>query len=170
MLLAFAALLLGLLLRSGDATVDVLFAPTGEQRLLEERLSDEIRAARHSIRVAMFHFTSDRLLRALAAARKDGVAVSLLLDASQTDDELLGRLRKAGLEARRVTPREEGARFHHKFAVFDGKIVATGSYNWTVLADMASHENLVLLRHEAAAGAFRDEFDRIWKDPALSRP
>lgn len=153
-----------------DDRLDVLFAPSGEKRLLEERLGDEIRSARRDIRVAMFHFTSERLLRALAERRRDGVDVRVLVDASQADDEFLGRLRRAGLQVRRVVPQDDRARFHHKFAVFDGKTAATGSYNWTVLADVASFENLVLLRHPAAAGAFRDEFDRIWQDQALSRP
>lgn len=169
-MLTIVAALLALAPASHDDQIDVLFAPTGNKRLLEDRLADEIRSARTEIRVAMFHFTSDRLLRALADRRKAGVRVSVLLDAAQADDDLIDRLRRAKVEVRRVTPREEGARFHHKFCVLDGNRVATGSYNWTVFGDTANHENVVLLRSEGAACAFRDEFERIWEDPDLSRP
>lgn len=153
-----------------DARIAVLFAPTGEKRALEERLAVEIRAARREVLVAVFHFTSDRLLRALTERRRAGLRVELLLDASQADNDLLERLRAARIDARRVTPRHEGARFHHKFCVLDGEVAITGSYNWTVLGDVANHENLLLLRDGEAARAYRDEFERIWKDTDLSRP
>jgi len=167
---SLAAFLLGLALPRSADRIDVHFAPSGEKRVLEDRLAAEIRAATEDIRVAMFHFTSERLVQALVDRRKAGVPVSILLDSAQADDAFVDRLRRGGLDVRRVTPREEGARFHHKFCVLDGKIVATGSYNWTVLGDQANHENVVLVRHEGAARAFRSEFDRIWQDPALSRP
>ena len=94
----------------------------------------------------------------------------MLIDAAQADEEILDRLRSAKLDVRRATPRDEGARFHHKFCVLDSRAVITGSYNWTVLADVANHENVVIVRQEGAARAFRDEFDRLWKDKDLSRP
>jgi phosphatidylserine/phosphatidylglycerophosphate/cardiolipin synthase-like enzyme len=153
-----------------DDRVSVIFAPTGEKRSLEDRIAREIRAAEHDVCVAMFHFTSDRLLRALADRRRAGVAVAVLLDASQADDDLLDRLRAADLSVRRVTPRDEGARFHHKFSVIDGKTVITGSYNWTILGDIANHENVLILRNEGTARAYRDEFERVWQSKDLSRP
>ena len=150
--------------------LEVLFAPTGEKHALQERLAAEVRSAERDVRLAMYHFTSDRLLQALAERRRAGLSVSVLLDAAQADDDWVARLRAAKLEVRRATPRDENARFHHKFCVLDGRVVVTGSYNWTVLADAANHENVVILRHEGAARAYRDEFDRIWQDKALSRP
>jgi len=153
-----------------DDRVEVLFSPTGQRRVLEERIAAEVRSAEREIRVAMFHFTSDRLLQALAERRRAGLAVSVLIDAAQADEEILDRLRAAKLDVRRATPRGEGARFHHKFCVLDSRAVITGSYNWTVLADVANHENVVIVRQEGAARAFRDEFDRLWKDKDLSRP
>jgi phosphatidylserine/phosphatidylglycerophosphate/cardiolipin synthase-like enzyme len=75
------------------------------------------------------------------------------------------------MEVRRVTPRgDERARFHHKYAVLDGKGVVTGSYNWTVGADMSNHDNIVLLRDAGAARAFREDFERTWNDRELSHP
>lgn len=46
----------------------------------------------------------------------------------------------------------------------------TGSYNWTVMGDVANHENLVILRDESAARAFRDAFETVWEDQELSSP
>ncbi len=125
--------------------------------------------SKRSIDVAMFHFTSERLARALAERRRAGVAVRLLLDASQADADFVRRLRAEGLDVRLASP-PDGARFHHKFAVLDEGRVITGSYNWTYRADAANHENLLLLRDVRSAAAYRAEFERRWNDPDLSRP
>jgi len=129
-----------------------------------------MRGATRSIDVAMFHFTSDRLVQALSARRRAGVAVRVLLDRAQSDDDFVRRLQAEGLDVRRVTPRGDEARFHQKYAVLDARLVVTGSYNWTVLGDIANHENLVILRQEAAARAFQENFEQTWQDKELSQP
>ena len=118
----------------------------------------------------MFHFTSDRLVQALSARRRAGIAVRVLLDRAQSDDDFVRRLQAEGLEVRRVTPRGDEARFHQKYAVLDARLVVTGSYNWTVLGDIANHENLVILRQEAAARSFQENFEQTWQDKELSQP
>ncbi|MBI3856015.1 MAG: hypothetical protein HY293_10030 [Planctomycetes bacterium] len=152
-----------------DDAVGVLFAPSGEKRMLEAEIARELRGAARSIDVAMFHFTSDRLAQALAERRRAGVAVRILLDARQADDDFVRRLRADGLEVRRVVPRGEEARFHQKYAVLDAKIVLTGSYNWTVQGDIANHENVVFLRNEPAARRFQEDFEKTWQDRELSQ-
>jgi hypothetical protein len=39
-----------------------------------------------------------------------------------------------------------------------------------VQGDIAKHENLVVLRHEAAARAFLENFDKTWQDKEWSPP
>ena len=68
------------------------------------------------------------------------------------------------------SPRDEEARFHHKDVVLDAKIVVTGSYNWTVMGDIANHENVVVLRHGSAARSFLEDFEKTWQDKELSQP
>ena len=166
-----AALLLLLLPVQEKPSVETLFAPTGDRRLIQTRLAAEIRAARSSVRVAVFHFTSERLAAALAERRRAGLSVRVLLDARQSDDAFVGRLRAAGLDVRRVVPRgDEQTRFHHKYCVLDDRIAITGSYNWTVQGDLSNHENVAILRDDATARAFAEDFDRTWEDRELSRP
>lgn len=161
---------LPVLLPTRDVAVSVHFAPTGERRALESTIRAELRAATKSIDVALFHFTSGRLVRALAERRRAGVVVRVLLDHRQADPDVVRRLRSEGIDVRLVTPREKEARFHHKYAVLDDKIVVTGSYNWTIMGDIANHENVVLLRHEPAARSFAENFEKTWQDKELSRP
>ncbi len=139
--------------------VDVHFSPG-----LQDRIAAELRDTRKTVDVAMFHFTSERLARTLAARRRDGLRVRVLLDASQADPAFVRRLREDGLDVRLAAPKEEGARFHHKFAVLDEGRVITGSYNWTFRADAASDENLVILRDAPTAAKFHVEFERLWSE------
>ncbi len=158
-------------LPQGGSDVEVHFAPTGNSRLLEAEIAAEIGGARSEVLVAMFHFTSERLVRALAARRRAGVAVRVLLDLAQSDPDFVRGLRAGGLDVRRVVPRGgEVPRFHHKFCVIDSGIVVTGSYNWTVQGDRANHENVVILRDAEAARAFRANFEGVWADRELSQP
>jgi phosphatidylserine/phosphatidylglycerophosphate/cardiolipin synthase-like enzyme len=52
---------------------------------------------------------------------------------------------------------------HHKFAIFDDRLVATGSYNWTQSAERANYENLILLDDPKVVARFTEEFQRLWR-------
>jgi phosphatidylserine/phosphatidylglycerophosphate/cardiolipin synthase-like enzyme len=154
-----------------DARIEAHFSPSGERRALHERIEKELAGARREVLVALFHFTSDRLAGALAARRRAGADVRLLLDAAQADPAFVDRLRNARVDVRLVRPRgDEFARFHHKYAVLDEATVITGSFNWTWMADARSHENLLVLRDAPAARAYREDFLSTWNDRALSPP
>ena len=170
--LALSLCLCGLAsLRTPNKEIEVLFAPTGEERVLEARIGAEIARARKGVRVAMFHFTSRRLVGSLAARARAGVPVRVLLDGRVCDPSFVKELRRAGLDVRRAFPgKHERTRFHHKFCVLDDRIVVTGSYNWTVMGDVANHENVVILRDRNAARTFAQTFDAAWENDSLSRP
>jgi phosphatidylserine/phosphatidylglycerophosphate/cardiolipin synthase-like enzyme len=53
---------------------------------------------------------------------------------------------------------------HHKFAVFDERLVVTGSYNWTNSAEHANYENIILLDDPGVVNRFRQEFPRLWRE------
>jgi phosphatidylserine/phosphatidylglycerophosphate/cardiolipin synthase-like enzyme len=140
---------------------DVYFSPTGGAR---QRLLAAIRSAKESIDVAVYHITSFELADALAAAKARGVRIRIL-----TDGE---KLQASGgayriLERHRIPVRALGSAadglMHHKFAVFDGKLVATGSYNWTQTAERGNYENLVFLDDPATVSRFATEFRRLWQ-------
>ena len=167
--LGLAALGASALLPANDP-IEVHFAPTGKARLLEAELEVEIGKARREICVAMFVFTSRRLSGALGRARARGVSVRLLLDASCANEAFVGNLRRRGVEVRRVVMEgEDPARYHHKYAVIDERVVATGSYNWTYRGDTVNHENLVILRDAPTARTYRKDFEKTWNDERQSR-
>ena len=120
-----------------------------------------INNAHQSIDVAMFSFTSRPLAWALVKAAQRGVRVRVILD----DGQARSRWSKYRFLVKRGIPVKldnRSAYMHHKFAVIDGKLVITGSYNWTASAEKRNDENLVVLRSPEFIKAYEREFERLW--------
>ena len=125
------------------------------------RLRSLIARSVASLDLCLFTLTDDRLARAVLGAHRRGLAVRLVTDDEKSLDpgsDVL-RLRREG-----VAVRYDGSpdHMHHKFAVFDRRLVVTGSYNWTRSAAEKNHENIVVSDDERLVRPFCDEFDRLW--------
>lgn len=57
---------------------------------------------------------------------------------------------------------------HHKFAVVDGRLLITGSLNWTLTAVQCNRENVIITEEAELVQPFIKEFERLWvlNDPA----
>lgn len=53
---------------------------------------------------------------------------------------------------------------HNKFCLFDGKVLITGSYNWTYSAEMRNAENIIATDEGNVCIAFREQFGKLWGD------
>jgi phosphatidylserine/phosphatidylglycerophosphate/cardiolipin synthase-like enzyme len=159
--------LIGLLLCAAGSPVPAsaaaYFSPDGGIR------KELIHAIQHSwkqIDVAVYHITSLDLARALASAHTR-IPVRVLTDRekAQANGTALKILREKGVAVRTLGVAGQSL-MHHKFAIFDRRLVATGSYNWTQTAERANYENLVFLDDPEAVARFQREFDRLWRDAA----
>ena len=54
--------------------------------------------------------------------------------------------------------------FHDKFALFDDKVLETGSFNWTANGKKYNHENVIFFTDPKLIKAFRQEFEKLWKE------
>ena len=142
-----------------EGMLEVHFSP-GETCL--GAILDQLEDARRSIDVCVFTITDDRIARALLAAHERGIKLRVITDNDKANDEGsdVWKLERAGIPVR--VDRTEW-HMHHKFAVFDGRIALTGSYNWTRGAARNNEENLVLCEDERFVTAFRWEFERLWE-------
>jgi phosphatidylserine/phosphatidylglycerophosphate/cardiolipin synthase-like enzyme len=70
------------------------------------------------------------------------------------------RLQQAGLDVR--LDNRDG-NLHHKLLLIDGRVVATGSYNFTRSAEQANDENVVIFDDPAAAAVLQAEFQRLYE-------
>lgn len=154
-------LLVSLLIPTAVLASEVYFSPGGGVR---QRLLQAIEASRQTIDLAMYNFTASELARALYAAKARGVHIRILVDREMAEEGVVIRaMRRKDLEVRSLGVPGQSL-MHHKFAVFDDRLVATGSYNWTNSAEHANYENLVVLDDPDVVGRFQREFRRLWRE------
>lgn len=144
----------------GCAITEVHFSP-GEA--CRKRIVDLFRTARETADACVFTITDDRITDAIVATHRRGIAVRVVSDNEKAFDpgSDLERLKDAGVP---VAVDTSPHHMHHKFAVFDRKIVLSGSYNWTRSAADMNEENVIVSDDARAIAAFQREFDRLWKE------
>ena len=125
------------------------------------RLLTLIEKAKHDMQVCVFTITDDRLSRALIDARKRGVAIRVISDDDKAFDpgSDVDLLKSKGIEVRFDHGKQH---MHHKFVVFDKRVLATGSYNWTRTAASENYENIVITDEPRLVAPFVIEFERLW--------
>ena len=128
------------------AHVRVAFTP-GDN--IEAQINKEIRAARSSVRMQAYFFTSKAIADELIKALKRGVKVEVIADAAGYTNggaPVLPRLAQAGAE---VTLNDKHKSSHNKIIIVDAELtrgtVITGSYNFTRAAQTQNAENVVIL-------------------------
>jgi len=118
----------------------------------------EIGSARREILLLAYGFTSLPIAQALVAAKLRGVHVEVILDHSNESDphSEMGHLVAQGLVP---SIDDHHAIAHNKVVIIDGKIIITGSFNFTQHAETSNAENLLVLRnHHELATAYRKDF------------
>jgi phosphatidylserine/phosphatidylglycerophosphate/cardiolipin synthase-like enzyme len=156
-----AVLLLSLFLPAATLAAEVYFSPDGGIR---RQLLHAIQDSHQQIDVAVYQMTAAELAQALVAAKGRGVRIRVLTDQETAgSDGLAMRILRAGGVMVRSLGVSEQSLMHHKFAVFDDRSMATGSYNWTVTAERANYENLVFLDDPEVVTRFQREFNRLWR-------
>lgn len=130
-------------------SVDAEFTAGSVERLdngaVFDRLVEDINHAQHSIHISMYIWesgrASDRVVAALVAKAKAGVACRLSIDSvgsSKFQDQISAGLVAAGCEVRMFRPVAANSvttRNHRKLVIIDGSIAITGGFgvrdDWT---------------------------------------
>ncbi|XP_054036209.1 mitochondrial cardiolipin hydrolase [Dryobates pubescens] len=135
--------------------------PRGDCAL--SRLLRRLLSARRSLELCLFAFSSPQLACAVQLLHRRGVRVRVVTDAQSMamKGSQIGLLRHAGIQVRHD---QESGYMHHKFAIVDGRMLLTGSLNWTTQAIQSNRENVLVLEDEEYVKAFLDEFERIWEE------
>jgi phosphatidylserine/phosphatidylglycerophosphate/cardiolipin synthase-like enzyme len=132
---------------------------------IADRIISAINLTRHTLDVAVYSITQPEITAAIRDAHTRGVKVRIVTDEGQSLDEHseIGYLRSAGIPIRLSGGfRGRHSLMHNKFAVFDGNLVETGSYNWTTSASSYNFENAVFIRDPKVSAQYEEEFQHIW--------
>ncbi len=136
---------------------EAFFSPGSE---CSRRIVRLLKEARSTLDVCVFTITDNS--SALLAAHERGVVVRVVTDDAKADDRGSDaeRLERAGVRVR--FDRSE-AHMHHKYAIADGRLLLTGSYNWTVSARTENDENILVTGSPALVGRFAGNFESLWR-------
>jgi phosphatidylserine/phosphatidylglycerophosphate/cardiolipin synthase-like enzyme len=97
--------------------------------------------------VQAYSFTSDQITQALIDVYKRGIKVEIILDKSQRTE----RYTKADTVAQAGIPTlidSKHAIAHNKIMIIDGKVLITGSFNFTASAEDRNAENLLIIKDQ----------------------
>jgi len=138
--------------------VETYFSPDDE---ISARIVALIQNAQESVSFMAFSFTSDEIAAAMLASAKDGVTITGVFEESQYYSNMgteFDNLRDAGLA---VYLDGNLYNMHHKVIIIDGKIVITGSYNFSRSAEERNDENVLIIHNAQAAEMYIGEFERV---------
>lgn len=142
-------------------SIEVAFSPSSEAVELIERT---IGHAAHSIDVAAYSFTSEKVANALIAAHRRGIDVRVLLDKGQDNHHYhaIGEMQEAGIPIR---INSHYAIMHNKYIIIDGKTVETGSFNYTTSAERRNAENVIVINdNRVLAKQYLENWQKLWNE------
>jgi len=133
---------------------------------------DLFNKAKKTAHVAIYSLTEPDIVDAMIAAHRRGVKVVIVADNTESKNAsmaaAINKLTQAGVDVRLAV--RQTALMHNKVGIFDGQIVATGSFNWTKNAEYRNDENLVIIDGKDVATDYEKYvFERILKTETLVR-
>jgi len=141
--------------RATEDSIACYFSPKGG---CTEAVVEQIERAQHEIHMQAYSFTSEEISRALVAAYRRGVKVTVVLDKSEAKQT--SRAAEEVIRAKIPTYIDaQHAIAHNKIILIDGQTLITGSFNFTNQAEHSNAENLLVIRdHPKLYAAYEQNF------------
>jgi phosphatidylserine/phosphatidylglycerophosphate/cardiolipin synthase-like enzyme len=111
------------------------------------------------VHAALYQLTDPEIAQAVLEVSQRGLEVLILLDDEPSRGSKGCLLQSWGIPVKQYV---DSGIMHHKFAVVDGALVITGSYNWTTSAQTRNEENLIVIQSPELANIFESEFQKLW--------
>lgn len=132
----------------------ICFSP---QQNCEAVIVDTIHQAQESIYIQAYSFTSKPIVHALIMAQQRGVKIQIILDAKT---KVPPYVTYTGLS---IYMEKMPGLAHNKVMIIDGKIVLTGSYNFTKAAKYRNAENLIKIEDLKIAQKYLENWQLHFK-------
>jgi phosphatidylserine/phosphatidylglycerophosphate/cardiolipin synthase-like enzyme len=142
-----------------------------DETQISTHLIAAIDATKESLDIAIYELAISEIFDALKRAKDRGVKARIILDQSHVYPEKAGARRSpeidsliaAGFELRTLRGGDAFGIMHNKFALFDGKLMKTGSYNWTRAADTQHYENALFDDNAARLASYQRYWQWMWE-------
>ena len=149
------------------ARTEVLFSPRGS---IKDAIIQNITSSRGTIDVTAFTFTSGDIAEALYQAKERGVEVRVIIDQTQDAKSypVLRFLKEEGLDLQFLKGNVGGS-MNNAFAIFDDKLLVTGSYTWTEYAEKFNYENAIFIDESDVVEKYKNEFEVLYDKSVVQR-
>jgi phosphatidylserine/phosphatidylglycerophosphate/cardiolipin synthase-like enzyme len=118
-----------------------------------------IRSSHFSFSGSFYDISSPYIVNELIIAKKRGVNIKLVTEKDNSDKISIRKLIDSGIQI--VTDNRSGL-MHNKFAISDGNIVWTGSYNITTNGAVKNNNNAIEISSKDLAEIFISEFNEMF--------
>lgn len=147
--------------------VENYFAPEKEKEVVNIVARTVTRAQREILFLG-FSFTNVEIGEAIMGRAEAGVPVQGVFETtgSDTEQSYYDDMQKLGLKNLAVRRDGNPHLMHHKVIIVDRSTVVFGSFNFSSNANRTNDENVLIVYDPAFAGAFVDEFNRVWAQAA----
>ncbi|MCK4707161.1 MAG: nuclease [Gammaproteobacteria bacterium] len=139
------------------ADSSVCFSPGNDCR---NKITSLLKLARKEVNICVFTISDNRITKSILEAHERGVKVTVISDNDKTNDRGsdVDYLASKGVT---VLVDDSPYHMHHKFALFDKRILLSGSFNWTRSASEYNEENILVTTEQKLVSAFSDKFELL---------
>ena len=143
-----------------DENLAVYFSP--EDRAITTQVIPLINCAQKYIYIPAFLITHKGLSDSLIQASKRGVAVKIILDATNTHtpSSKMKALRENGVQ---VKTENLAGKLHSKSIIIDDLYTVIGSMNFSRSGESLNDENLIIIKNREVAIFYKTFFQYLWK-------
>jgi phosphatidylserine/phosphatidylglycerophosphate/cardiolipin synthase-like enzyme len=141
--------------------------PPEDQRVggLDQLIADDLlQTAKTQVDMAAYELNAEPIVNALIELRRRGLIVRVVTDTDNADLSAINRLRRHRIS---VVEDKRSGLMHNKFIVIDGRIVYTGSMNFTSNGAYCNNNNLVRIESPQLAANYIAELDEKYIDRAF---
>lgn len=144
----------------GNSNLSVYFSPV--DNIINTALIPLINGAKKYIYIPIFAFTDNSLADSLIRAKKRGVDVRVILDATNAKNSASKHtyLRKNGVL---VKTENYAGKLHSKSIIIDNKYTVIGSMNFSKSGNKKNDENIILLKDSKITLFYKKFFEYLWE-------
>lgn len=140
---------------SASTEYQVCFTPGG---YCASKIAHAINDAKHNVDVQVYSFTSKKIAYALRDAVRRGVAVTVIYDAENFNPDYFSLAKTVTDSGAKCSVDDTVSIAHNKVIIIDGKVVVTGSFNFTYAAEHKNAENVLIIHDKKLAAKYAANF------------
>jgi phosphatidylserine/phosphatidylglycerophosphate/cardiolipin synthase-like enzyme len=147
-------------IKTQDSIISVFFSP--KSNTYQQGIKQLIQNAKKYIYIPIFYLTHKDLAKELINAKKRGVDIKIILDATAARNRYSVHkiLRKNQIL---IKVENFGGKMHCKSIIIDDKYFITGSMNLTLAGNQKNDENTLIIQNQRLAKQYKRYFLKIWK-------